>query len=261
MTYNSKMSWASRRRATYLFGVIVFFVLVIGVPVAYHFLTIPATCTDGKQNQGETDIDKGGPCPVLDARALQHEAILWTRAFRVRDGSYTAAAYIQNPNEGAGVMQVGYKFGLYDSNNILIAERSGSTFIMPSGVTPVIEAGIDTGNRIVAHTYAEFTTPLTWERIVENPASSVEVTNKQLDETSPRLTANVRNTSVAPVISPSFAAVLFDQQGNAIAASRTSLDRLDSDQIAQIVFTWPQQFSARVGRIDIIPYAPPVPDR
>ncbi len=62
------MSWASRRRTTYLTGVILFFVVIIGGPVAYLILSVAPTCTDGTQNGGETGIDIGGPCPLLDAR-------------------------------------------------------------------------------------------------------------------------------------------------------------------------------------------------
>ncbi|HUO50500.1 MAG TPA: hypothetical protein VMU25_02990, partial [Candidatus Paceibacterota bacterium] len=74
------MSWAARRRILYIFGVIVFFAIVVGGPIAYHVLTIPLTCHDGIQNQGETSIDHGGPCLMLDENALEPSAVLWTRA-------------------------------------------------------------------------------------------------------------------------------------------------------------------------------------
>ena len=259
MTYNLQMSWASRRRTAYVTGIILFFVVVLGGPLAYWYFSIPATCSDGIRNQGETSPDKGGPCLVVDEQALQPHATLWTRSFRVRDGSYNAAAYIQNPNSEAGVRAAHYRFGLYDSKNILVAEREGTMYIMPGGVTPVLQARIETGNRIVAHTYFEFIEPLVWERM-KNAAGPISVNNKDLTNTSemPRLTAIAQNSAVVDIRNISFIAVIFDPAGNAFAASATSLQRLGADESSQIVFTWPDPFAIQSGRIDITPLVPPL---
>lgn len=252
------MSWASRRRTAYAGGVILFFVIVIGVPLAYWYFSIPPTCSDGIKNQGESAPDRGGPCFILDERVLQAHATLWARSFRVRDGTYNAVAYVQNSNGEAGVRAARYRFGFYDSQNILVAEREGVTYIMPGAMTPVLEARINAGNRIVAHTYFEFTEPLTWERM-RNNARAISVNNKDISNTSevPRLSASVRNNSVMDFIGVSFVAVIFDPAGNAFAASATSLERLPADESSQIVFTWPDPFTIQPGRIDIIPLVAP----
>ncbi len=252
------MSWASRRRTTYLFGIVIFFAAVIGAPLAYWYFSIPPTCTDGIKNQGETAADKGGPCFVLDERALQPHALLWARSFRVRDGSYNAVAYIQNPNKDAGVRAARYHFGLYDSQNVLVAEREGTMYILPGGTTPVLEARIDAGNRVVARTYFEFTAPFTWERM-KNNALAISVSNKEISNIleAPRLSALARNNSVAGQTDISFVAVIFDAAGNAFAASATSLQRLDAGETAPVVFTWPDPFAIQPGRIDIIPLTAP----
>ncbi|MBI5457101.1 hypothetical protein HY971_00015 [Candidatus Kaiserbacteria bacterium] len=252
------MSWASRRRTAYLTGVVLFFVVVIGGPVAYWYLSVPPTCNDGIRNQGETSIDKGGPCLVLDVQALQPHATLWARSFRVRDGSYNAVAYIQNPNKDAGVRAARYRFGLYDSKNILIAEKEGVMYIMPGAVTPVIEAKVDTGSRIVAHTYFEFTEPLVWERVKDN-ALAVTVNNKDISNITadPRLSATVKNNGVASLTDVSFVAVIFDPAGNAFAASATALQRIDAGASSQVTFTWPDPFTIQPGRIDVIPLVAP----
>ena len=256
--YNSRMSWASRRRTTYLTGVIIFFIVVIGGPVAYIYLKTPPTCDDGIQNQGETSIDKGGPCLILDERMLQPHATLWARSFRVRDGSYNAVAYIQNPNNNAGVRAARYRFGLYDSQNILIAEREGTIYIMPGAVTPVIATRINTGSRIVTHTFFELSEPLVWERMKDNTLV-LSVSNKDISDVAgtPRLTATVKNNSVASLTDISFVAVIFDPAGNAFAASATSLARIDSGASSQITFTWPDPFTMQTGKVDVIPLVRP----
>lgn len=252
------MSWASRRRTAYASVVIGFFALVIGTPLLYWFFTIPATCTDGKLNQGETAIDRGGPCPLLDERMLSPSATLWSRSFRVRDGSYNAVAYIQNSNEQAGVRAAPYIFRLYDAENVLIAEREGLTYIMPGSITPVFEGGIPTGNRIATRTYFEFTQPLTWEKM-EHTGRAVEINDKELTNpfVEPRVTATARNTSVRDIANLTFIVAVFDAAGNAFAASRTAIPVLRADERREIVFTWPDPFNISVGRIDIIPLTLP----
>jgi uncharacterized protein YcfL len=256
------MSWAGRRKFLYISGIVLFLIIVIGVPVAYKLATIPTTCHDGKQDQGETSVDRGGPCLLLDDAYLQPHAVLWARSFQVRDGSYNAVAYIENPNKDAGVVSANYKFSLYDSQNVLIAERTGTTYIMPAGITPVFTAGINTGNRIVAHTYFVLTDPsLSWERM-SNPSAPISVANKQVTntDTQPQVSAIASNSSVSDITGISFVAVVYDTSGNAVNASATQVARLAAGGQSQIGFTWPSPFTAAVGSTDILPLMPPVPD-
>lgn len=256
------MSWAARRRFLYLAGIALFFLVVFVLPVAYKFATIPETCHDGIMNHGETAIDRGGPCLLLDDRYLQPHAVLWARSFRVRDGSYNAVAYIENPNPDAGVMSANYTFTLYDDANVMITEKKGTTYIMPGGITPVLAPAIDTGNRVVAHTYFVLTDPaLAWERM-SNPASVITVSSKQVSDasTEPQLSAIVANNSVADVRDAEFVGVVFDTAANAINASATYLPRLAADSRTTIGFTWPAPFLTVVGTEDVIPTMPPIPD-
>ncbi|MBI5456204.1 hypothetical protein HY969_00520 [Candidatus Kaiserbacteria bacterium] len=253
------MSWASRRRFLYLTGVILFFALVLGIPFIIWWYQ-PATCTDGKLNGGETAVDRGGPCPLLDERSLIPHAVEWARAFPVRDGTWSAVAYVENPNKEGGVRAVPYRFKLYDERNILVAERDGATFIMPSAITPIFEGAIDTGNRSVARAYFEFAAPLVWERM-RDVSVVIDVTGKTIEgaDSMPRLSAIAENTSVVDAQDVQFVAVVFDPAGNAIAASRTEVPDLAAGEKRDIIFTWPDPFVGSVGRLDVIPLRAPEP--
>ena len=253
------MSWAFRRRFLYISGIVLFFLILFGTPIAYKILSVPATCFDGLLNQGETAIDKGGPCLLLDERYLQPHAILWARGFRVRDGTYNAIAYVQNPNESAGVERVGYRFKLYDAENILVAERLGVMYIMPGGITPVLESRIDTGFRNVSRTYFEFTEALVWKRMKDRSTAIVVSDKNTLDPFGmPQVTATARNRSVETLNKVSFAAAVFDPQGNAIQASATAIDVFPSETSKDLIFTWPDPFVSDVGHIEILPIVSPV---
>lgn len=254
------MSWAMKRRMLYLFGVFVFLSAVISIPAAM-ILSTPPTCFDGVQNQGEHAIDRGGPCLLLDNGSIIPHAVLWSRAFSVRDGLYDAVAYIENPNAGAGVYDVRYRMGLYDDENVLVAERTGKTFVMPGGITPVFEGGIDTGKRDVGHTIFQIDDIRDWTRM-KNVAADITVIRSPLEDvqTMPRLRAVVRNNSVADIRNLTFVAVIFNPAGNAFASSQTAMDRLNAGQEETIIFTWPKGFIETVGRIDVIPVHKPVID-
>ncbi len=258
--YTACMSWASRRKTAYVAGISLSLFVVIGGPLSYLYFSVPPTCNDGIQNQNETAVDRGGRCSVFDERALQPHTTLWSRSFRVRDGSYNAVAYVYNPNAEAGVRRAYYRFGLYDAANILVAEREGITFIVPGAVTPILESRIDAGNRIVARTYFEFTNDFVWERMI-NTGLALAVNNKEISNVTvtPRLSANAENRSLADIVSPSFVAVIFDPAGNAFAASATTLERLSADEIAPLVFSWPDPFLVPVGRVDVLPLVAPSP--
>lgn len=251
------MSWASKRRFAYGAGTFLFFAVLIGVPM-FVWLYEPSTCSDGKQNQDETAIDKGGSCPLLDERTLNPISVLWSRAFPIRGGLYSAVAYVENPNEMAGALEVHYRFGLYDERNIVVAERRGTTYILPGSITPVFEGAMGTGNRTVARTYFEFTSRPVWERM-HNAASALAVSNKTVTtpESKPRLSSRVKNTSVKPILNPSFVAVIFDPAANAFVASATTLSRLAPGEEQELVFSWPDPFGSIVGRIDVLSLLPP----
>ena len=129
---------------------------------------------------------------------------------------------------------------------------------MPGGITPVFEGAIDTGNRTVARTYFEFTSPLVWEHTLDT-TDPLLIDNKVISGTAPapRLSASVKNTSVKAIVEPSFTAAIFDTAGNAFAASATALPRLEAGAEAELVFTWSEPFPRAVGRIDVLPLLPP----
>ena len=253
------MSWAIRRKILYAVGVALFFLIVVGGPIAYSILKTPPTCTDGVQNQGETAVDRGGPCPLLDSRAQQAPIVMWARSFRVRDGSYNAIAYVQNSNTGAAAQHLPYRFRLYDAENILVADREGALYLAPNAITPVFEGNIPAGNRIAARAFFDFLDSPVWERARDDTAKAFTISNKSSsnETTAPLVSATLTNTSTHIAYNLVVTAVVFDPSGNAIAASKTVVPRIAAGEQKQLVFTWPDPFQGTVGRIDIVPVLPP----
>ena len=249
--------WARKRQILYGGGVFLFFFVIIA-PIVFFLTYTPPSCFDGKLNQTETAIDRGGPCSLLDERFIQPHAVLWSRAFPVRDGFYNAVAYIENPNQDGGVYDASYQFKLYDDRNILIAERYGRVPIFPGKVFPIFESRIDTGNRVPVRTFFTFLNEFQWETM-SDPTIGLSILNQRITkvDTAPRVDAAIRNNTVREREDIVVIATLFDSANNAIASSRTLVERLGPGEQQQIAFTWPRPFANTVSRVDIVPLALP----
>jgi hypothetical protein len=168
---------------------------------------------------------------VSEARA---PVVLWARAFEQGPHTYTAAAYIQNNNPGAGARQVGYSFQLFDADNKLVISRDGVADLPPVPTIPIIETGINVGFRTPTRALFAFATQPTWIKAGQLPALTVG--NEALAPDGSRLTATLRNDGFAPVRA-TVAAVLFDRDDVARAASKSTVTVPARGEIP-LVFTW-----------------------
>lgn len=253
--YNTFMSWASRRKFLYL-AILFLALAVVAVALGVYLFTNAPTCFDGTQNGNESGIDCGGPCQKVCALETSPLVVRWVRAFEVIPGFWTFTSYVVNPNQRASVEKISYTFRGFDARGILVAERMGSTYLSP-GLTPIIETNVSTGERSITRSFIEFTPEDPEFRLTAGHAPSLVVENQELTDeaTRPRLTATLRNTGLDPVTNIEVAAVVFDAGGNAIAASRTVVARLEKGAREELVFTWPKAFSAPVVTVEITPRA------
>jgi hypothetical protein len=71
--------------------------------------------------------------------------------------------------------------------------------------------------------------------------------------TEPRLTATVKNTSLYRIPEVSFIAILYDAMGNVVTASHTYLDMLVGEESTDISFTWREPITSQIVAKEIIP--------
>jgi hypothetical protein len=242
------MRWALKRQFLIAIAVIVVIGLV-ALGLWFVFLYRSPSCSDNVQNQGETGVDCSGPC----ARLCEVPTVtaLWARSVEVAPGVYHAVALVQNPRTDAGTASLPYTFDLYDSSNILVAERSGAMYLNPGEVVPLFEPNITTGNRVPIHAFVSFG-PSVWQKM-DRTSVPVSVTSQSLDSQALKLTAHLENTSPVPVPAFTVTALLYDAGGNLVTASQTAIDGLAARGGKDIVFTWQEPFSAPVIRADIVP--------
>ncbi len=240
------MRWAAKRQVVYAGSIVL--VLVCAVAVGWYlFFHHTPSCTDKILNQNEEKVDCGGVCAIL-CQAPRVSA-LWARSVMVAPGVYHAAALIRNPEAEAGTESLPYVFQIFDSKNILIAERSGMMFLYPGEVVPLFEANILTGERIPARTFLSFGSA-TWVKMVRR-VDAVEITSRELDQSALTLTAHIQNRTALPVRDVTLTAFLYDADDVLIAASQTKVDSLPARGEQDAVFTWQEPFPRPVVRTDI----------
>lgn len=250
------MVWAQRRKLAYMSGVILFFGIV-GFFVVRHYTNVPPTCFDRKQNGAEAGVDCGGGCLQYCPNELSDPKVRWTRSFQVTPGVVTAIAYIEHSYPTASSRKIRYQFKLYDSQNSLITERIGTTYLGPMGKSAIVENLIPTGNNQVAVTRFSFLPPVPWEKsdpsfskiIIKTDRSALELYSE-----GTRLTTTLDNQSRFSFANLEIVAILYDQNSNAIAVSKILLPELLGLSKQTVYFTWPTKIEPKnVQTIEVIP--------
>jgi hypothetical protein len=247
------MSWATRRKTTYLGGIILFFVIIIGIVLYFVFSTNP-TCFDNTQNQNETGIDCGGSCQLLCRAQYVSPTLLWTRWSKIKaTGLYSILAYLENPNIGVGSDSVGYDFRVYDKSRVLLAEKVGKTSIPSNKNFVVFEDQLNLNDKIPVRVDFVFTEDISWKKIQSKEESIIIVSkNPSNMDTKPRVDIIVKNISLSVIYDIELTSILYDVEGNAIAFSKTKIDKIDGQGEESAVFTWPESFGKDVYKIEVV---------
>jgi hypothetical protein len=250
--YNRGMaSWSTKRRLGYFLVFALGILVVIAIPSFFLFYTSP-TCTDGKQNGTEKGVDCGGVCTRLCPADYLAPRVLWGYSMNVVPGLYNSLAYVDNPNQGVMAESVQYSFKLYDDKGLLVAERKGKTSI-PAGQKFAVFAGaIKTGERIPARTTFELAENIEWQRSA--PLSGLRVlTTEVMEGNEPKAEAKIVNDTVDKTFSSLDAfIVLYDENDNRVAFSKTRIERIEPRETTTLYFTWPSPFVRKGIRTEIL---------
>lgn len=253
------MTWSQRRKISYVVGLLTVLSVIAGFAIRQATQTAP-TCFDNKQNQKEFGVDCGGPCAKYCVNELSDPKIRWKKVFEIRPGIYHAVAYIEHTYPTAAAQHVGYTFKMYDENNTLIAERSGTTFLGTMGRTAIVETLIKTGKAKPSLVRFTFNQPISWEKVsplFSQAVFGVERTSLESFTGGTRLTAIVKNSNRIEFYGVPIVALLYDAQDNVITASQSIIPHLPAEESTTVSFTWPFALSSDVAHIEIIPRTNP----
>ncbi len=250
------MSWASKRQFIIVSIIVAVVVAVIAVTLIATFYEAPS-CSDTKQNQGETGVDCGGPCSHLCTAEVAAPSVRFVRQIATVPGRTDVIAYIDNTNASAAMKGAKFTITLYGPDNIIVAKKDGTVDLPPKSTVPVFIPNFYSGNQTVARAFLTFDpNSFNWVTYTDTrPVLSTQNVTLSSDN-PPRLTAQVYNPSALSLFRVPVIATVFDANNNAIAASATVLTEIPPMNTAAAIFTWNAPFAAAPAKEEVIPLAP-----
>ena len=250
------MNQWSRRRKTFIFSIILLFVIVvIGLPAFLFFYRTP-TCFDSKQNGDETGVDCGGSCQKLcTAESLPLLLKGDPRVISIRNNEFIAVAVVENPNANAEIYRAGYTLKLYALSTIPLKTIEGDTFVPKGSEFAIFEGPFTLENGMIpTRVSLEWKEDsLVWRKNNSiTPNVSVRNINITKEDTMPRIDAIVENLSATSVFNVDLVILVKDSSGNTFQASKTFVDFLEAGRSMPIVFTWPKAFEKTVLGTEVI---------
>lgn len=236
--------WASRRKTLYLIALAL---ILAGASFAlfWKYWYQEPTCFNNLKDGSETGIDCGGSCTKVCSNEAIAPIVKWDpRLFETLTGVWSVLAYVENPNPNTDASYAPYTFTIYDASSGILAERKGAT-ILPRGKTVgIFEGAISVENgKIPKRVVFEIGKNISWEKS-ENGKGDIIITHGPLlrTESQPRVEANVKNDSINEVKNIELIIAIFDGSDNAIAASRTFIEKIKKGESTDVFFTWPRPF-------------------
>jgi hypothetical protein len=249
--------WAKQKQFKYISIVLLFVIVVLSLPVYYIFFRKVPSCYDNILNQDEAGIDCGGVCDRVCPLDAQKPIVHWQRFFKVLPGVYTVVANIENPNIKVYAENVPYRFRLLDKDGVVIAERTGTTFLYPNRIFPIFESALQTGERVPARAEFQFTAEPSWQKKAYELPNLVVIDQQLSGSTTPRIDATLQSNADYRVNNIEVVTVVYDNDNNAIGASYTNVDSIGPKAKVPVFFTWPSPFVSEISKIDIIPLVIP----
>ncbi len=245
------------KQITISVGYLLFFGAVL-FSVYYLFIRVAPTCTDGRQNQDETGIDCGGTCtkqcePPLNAKDIVAREVMFVPGER---NSYDVLAKIHNPNDIAGASRFSYTFTLRDTAGSILAEQSGSSFILPQETKYLFEFHLSTQARPARATIE--ISQVVWERFqgyTERPRVTVVQQAYERIQSGPGFgaaTGLVINDSPYDFRSLLVKVVLRDTAGKPLAINSTEMLTMPSGGQRDFRLVWPAAFPGEVKEVEML---------
>lgn len=237
-----------------------FLIFLAGVAGLFYvtFLRAAPSCFDGRLNQGEENIDCGGPCRALciPTNLLPVTEISAPRVFRPSTSTVAVLVELQNPNAGAGIRQLPYTITVAGSSGAPL-ELRGATSIYPSEFRRFVlvrPAGSLSGTISARLTLA--TTSISWAPAEQFSRPDLSVVSTQTTSTAEgvRVEGTVTSDDALAVTEVTVVALFYDSFGNPLGASQTVIPRLLAGESTRFSIAYPPQPAIDADATQVIVY-------
>jgi hypothetical protein len=250
-----------------IIGLILSFIIVAGL---FSVSPEEQRCFNGIRDVDEEGIDCGGICkkkcpPLPKPPSVSDIEVEWVKYIEDGKGNYDLVASLSNSNERWGVSSVDYKFTVFNEGGKIIGARKDQMYIMPRGFLEgkgtkyLVENNFKTEEKIgkVNLELSNFN----WDEI-KDVRDLPELNTKiiKINSKDYGLVKNgsefyyasgvTENTSKYSFFRVDIKVVLFDGNGELIAAGRTDQWTLEAGGKREFKIYWTKPFSGKVEYAD-----------
>lgn len=226
--------------------------------VFWYFTAPSATCFDQKLNQGEKEIDCGGPCSpckeIVQARDISIDEIASAPG---GNNTYDVVAKISNPNDSMGAKTFNYSFSIKDVSGTVIATSEGTSFILPSDTRYIAQLGLKTADGAAPASIDVTISDAQWDNLANVGKPQIGVYNKKFgaaaDGNGSEVEGVIRNESSYDLKKIDVTIVLRDEKGKIVGINTTQRDSVRSKEQQDFHVSWPYPLGADVQKIDVDP--------
>jgi hypothetical protein len=249
------MDYRRRKQTIIVLILAVFFGLILGF-IYFKYLKADPTCSDGKKNQGETSVDCGGPCIACERLLIEPVKIEWVKAINTAGNVYDLVAKMENPNKNFGLSKMDYSFKLFDSDNNLLKEQKGSTFILPGQKKYLMEINIDAGKTVNHLELAVSNSDKTeWKKLNDNfETPNIFVRERQfkyLENNQGEASGIIKNDSSFDFGEITVSIVLFSESKEILGINKTKVNSVLSGEERHFSTLWFEPVNGEIKSIEI----------
>jgi len=245
------------RKQIIIASIFFLFLALLGVGFYFLFLKPAPSCFDNIKNQGEEEIDCGGPCVSCEIKTIKNIEVNWTKAVLLEDNVYDLVAQVRNPNPNFGTVNLRYRFILKNQAGQVIGSKEGITFILPGVNKYIIETNFS-ASQPVASSVLEIVNPepSDWQKLKDYQIPNLIVKDKQfiiLDKANYLAEASgvVKNNTSFDLDKVSIAVILFDRENEVLGVSKTEVRTLLSGEGRYFSVRWFSPLSGEVSSLDM----------
>lgn len=248
----------TRRNKQYVIAGVYFVLAVfLSTVIYYAFIKAPETCFDNRQNQDEAGADCGGVCALACQEIIVGEDLSVKEMTFVPGGEnrYDVLGKIYNPNDEIGASAFAYTVTLKDGAGMVLATRSGKSYILPQENKYILELNLETA--AVPASVSFDIRDAQWERFSGYQAKpTISIYQKRYGQISSgsgfgEAYGLLSNESPYDFRSIAVKVVLRDDAGTPLAFNMTEMRTVQASEERDFRLIWPSAFPGTVAKVEM----------
>ncbi len=209
-------------------GIVIFSLFVLFIFVKILLLKPAPTCEDKIQNQGETEVDCGGPCEPCQKIEIKPVAVEKVSVFNTKDKNLSILAEVSNLNPDRGA-KITYTLELLNGGKVFKTIK-GSEFVYPLEnrfINQIVPRASNPANKVVMTIDStEWETGQT--KLSLKPVLNYKIATSSISQKFITISGKIENASIISNFDVKIIAVLKNKRGFNIFAANTLISDLDS---------------------------------